>query len=351
MSNMIDYVKTYQESMQRMPFTEVDSLVLAQLAYLSYPHITTAVRISDMATMIQVPTNDNASRELLAAVIASRRFQNLQVLDYLEEMDVYLEKQFAVVTFLLETGQLYIAFRGTDGTLTGWKEDFNMAFQYPIPSQTAALAYVCQTASLYGKPFYLGGHSKGGNLAVYAACLLPADLQKYLLYVFSHDGPGFHQDFLDACYFGTIKTKLKKTVPECSLIGMLLFTQERYTIVKSNRFYIMEHDPFSWEIEENHFIVVDQLSDGSIYTNLVLHQWLAGLSYEQREKFVDIIFMILNKTGVTTFQELLAIWPTNIIIILKTMNELDDEEKFYVWETLKSLILIAIKRLPSILLN
>ena len=161
--------------------------------------------------------------------------------------------QFAAMTFDLPDGSSYIAFRGTDATIVGWKEDFNMAFQYPVPSQAEAADYLNEAARHCRGKLYVGGHSKGGNLAVYAAANCRPDVSARLARVFSHDGPGFLEQALQSEAFRQVLPKIEKTLPQSSMIGMLLEHQENYKIVKSSSISIWQHNPFSWEINGDDF--------------------------------------------------------------------------------------------------
>ncbi len=349
MSNIIDYVKNNHQSMNEIPINDVDSLVLSCLSYLSFDCVFDGWSLKDLDCneyLLEIATETSENIALVKAVASSGRFQNIKIYNYQVETTMEKQMQFAAVTFILETGDLYIAYRGTDGTLIGWREDFNMAYMYPVPSQEAALKYLEECALNMPGNIYVGGHSKGGNLAVYASCLARDSVKSRITYVYSHDGPGFEKEFLKDCYFQTIKKKLRKSVPESSLIGMLLYSQGHYTIIKSDRFFIMEHDPFSWIVEDNHFVEVDQLNDGSIYTNDVICQWIKSLSKEEREHFIDSLFSILMASGAKTFHEFARVWQKKLPAMIVEFSGLSSKEKYYLWEVIKSLIVIAIKRIP-----
>ncbi len=355
MANMIDYVKQNHKTMMNSPLNEVDSLVLSQLAYIRYYPPVGGMYLREIYAnevlyeLSKDKKEDQRNLALLEAVSLSLRFKNIRLDNYKEITNEMNDEQFAAMTFYLETGSIYVAYRGTDGTLVGWREDFNMAFVYPIPAQKTALAYLSEIGSKNSNPIYVGGHSKGGNLAIYASCLVSEKIKKNIIFVFSHDGPGFQQEFLEQCYFNTIKEKLKKTVPESSLIGMLLYTHMHYTIIKSNEFFIMQHDPFSWVVEEDHFVEVEKLSNGSIYTNEVIYHWLKNLPKEKREHFINALFNILAASGAKTFKEFSYVWRQKIPAMLLAMSDLSKEEKYYLWETIKALLVMAIKKIPGAL--
>jgi len=184
-----------------------------------------------------------------------------------------VEKQFCAVTIFLNEDTAYIAFRGTDVTLVGWKEDFNMAFKSPVPSQEEAVRYVAEVAENFKGKLLLGGHSKGGNLAVYVYAKLNRQLKDRIIKVYSHDGPGFKENAIDTLELESSQKIVEKTVPQSSVIGMLLESQEQYSIVKSNRTGLLQHDPFSWVIEGDHFIFVERLTKNAKYMDKSLHNW------------------------------------------------------------------------------
>lgn len=350
--NMIGYVKENQKTMKEVPFSEVDSLVLSQLAYLYYSHFGMRSLLKEIASNDDIDQllgnnrGDSDNVALVRAVAKSRRFQNIAFDFYQEKFSSKHENQFAAITFLLEDGSNYLAFRGTDGTLVGWKEDFNMAFIYPVLAQEEALAYVEKVSQRVNGRLYLGGHSKGGNLAVYAGCRVSDDLKKRIISIYSHDGPGFSAKFLLETDFSLVKDKIKKQVPESSLIGMLLYTQENYEIVKSNAYFLLQHDPFSWEIEENAFVVLEKLSDGSKYTNQVLHDWLDHLNEDERKHFVTTLFDIIDATGAKTFEEFAKVWKSKIPAMIKKASQVDEKSRRYLWEVIKTLIAMALKNIP-----
>lgn len=245
------------------PFGAVDSLVLSELAYIRMP---AAVPLFGSARSIAtVPIwkllqaehypemfctgsqYDAGRHDLLVAVAESPRFRGLRVGEYAERFDEHTETQFAAVTFDLTDcdgiqpdadsarTMLYVAFRGTDNSLVGWKEDFNMSVRCPVPSQSQAVEYYRSVDERASNPFAahpariaVGGHSKGGNLAVYTAMKTQSD---HISRIFSHDGPGFMREVTRSHAFHAIEPRVEKTVPESSVIGMLMSTVSRYTIV------------------------------------------------------------------------------------------------------------------------
>ncbi len=360
MKNIIGYVETEMKPFKEKPFCAVDSLVLAQLSYVRFEQLVPTlsrwskpVRFADLLCaehfgFMFCGHNGENNRALLFALAASPRFRTIAINYYVSKTDAKREQQFSAVTFLLDDGSAYIAFRGTDSTFVGWKEDFNMAYITPVPSQTEAAAYLSAAASLLPRSVRLkvGGHSKGGNLAVYAAMKCKPAVQDRITQVFSHDGPGFREELLLSPEFGRIESRIHKTLPQSSLIGMLLHDHERYTIVESNRMGgIMQHDPFSWSVGDGGFVELEKMSASATLMNRSLDQWLSSLSDERRKMFVDALFQVLEGTDASTFSELTGSWRKGAGLVLDSIRSIDTETRKFVSETIAQLVRVSVKNL------
>ncbi len=334
MKNFLDYLQDNNKTFKESSFNSIDSLILAYLSYFHFPNTLTRLKDLDISKTTKVEKN----REFIKRVVTSNRYKDIESCFYVEDTNDLIEKQFSAVTFLLPNNTMYISFRGTDSTLTGWKEDFNMAFMLPVPAQKEALNYVEKVTKLIPRKFYIGGHSKGGNLAVYAGCNLSNNLSTRIIKIYSHDGPGFIKEFLTTSNYQNIKDKIEKIVPSSSIIGMLLYTNENYKIIKSSARGILEHDPFSWLINENNFIILKNLSDGTVFTNKVINDFLSSLSKKEREIFIDSLFTVLKSTNLTTIDEISKNFIVKLPNILIAIYKLDDVNKKYIIKTIKALI-------------
>ena len=334
MKNFLNYLEKNQKTFNEDHFNIVDSLVLAYLSYLHFPN--TKTKLKELSISKSAKTKKN--KEFIKRVIVSNRYKNIEQCFFIEDTNDLIEKQFSAVTFLLPDDTMYISFRGTDSTLTGWKEDFNMAFMLPVPAQKEALNYVEKITKLIPRKFYIGGHSKGGNLAVYAGCNLSNALSSRIIKIYSHDGPGFIKEFLTTSNYQNIKEKIEKVVPSSSIIGMLLYTNEKYKIIKSSERGVLEHDPFSWLVEDNNFIILKDLSDGTAYTNKVINDFISSLSKKEREIFIDSLFLVLKSTNLTTLDEISKNFIIKIPNILIAIYKLDYVNKKYILKTIKALI-------------
>lgn len=316
MADMFDYLVWRGD----IPFSAlgpnpVDGLVFTTLAYINFsaiaPHTPySRLPLKEAAMMfLSDPEAGNRVRvdrdlELLAAAAATERFGAVELGFYRDIFIPEEDTQFAAMTFFLGDGTAYLAFRGTDNTLVGWKEDFNMCFLDHIPAQQLAAEYVREFAQLHPAPLRLGGHSKGGNLAVYAAAMAAPDIQDRFIDVSNYDGPGFMDHFLSNPGYGRIVPKIRTYLPQSSVFGLLLEREEPHTIIKSRQIGLLQHDPYNWEVLGAQF-VPDTLNPDSLLVNRTLKAWLAGMNTEERSEFFDTVFGLLMTDNTVNVRDML----------------------------------------------
>ncbi len=213
--------------------------------------------------------------------------------------------QFAAVTFLIKDGEgdcKVVAYRGTDDSIAGWKEDFYLAISEKVPVQETALSYLCGMAD--GHRMVVCGHSKGGNMALYAALFAPEDLRKHLSAVYNFDGPGFCFDMRTMDSYREMQDRITTIVPESSVVGMLLEHEEDYSIVESKAMGILQHDALFWQVLGNHFVYADKRNESSLIADRAIKGWIDGMSIQERQEFVDALFGVLEGTGAVRTSEL-----------------------------------------------
>lgn len=354
--NFLSYAQTQFDSFTERAFCEVDSLIFSWLSYYRLPECLQAqtangntvqlyewLRAEDYDAMMGSLWDVPGSHNLLYAVCSNPRYRATKVTKYETVFDKETEEQFAAMTFLLPNGDIYVAYRGTDATLVGWKEDFNLSFQCPVPAQETARAYLEQVAQMYpGVHLYVGGHSKGGNLAVYAGITANADAQDQIVQIYSHDGPGFNEQFLQDSRFANMHSRVAKTMPQSSIIGMVFEDQEDYTIVESTAFSITQHDPFSWVVDGCVFRLAENITAGANYFDATLAEWMRGLSVEERSTFIDSIASIINVTGANTFAEIRDNWTTSLPKMMQAASEIDPDTRQKLIDTLGAFAKAAI---------
>jgi hypothetical protein len=358
MKNIINYIIEENNSFEKKKFNAVDSLVLSQLAYLNFSDcvsgksaITLPMSITEISNkanrdMLFHDVRDKKSnQQLLSALAKSPRFCDTRLVFYIDRIDILTEKQFSAVTYLLNDGTAYIAYRGTDSTFVGWKEDFNMSFINPIPSQKEGVTYLNAVADMFSCDLKVGGHSKGGNIAVYSSIKCLSPVQKRITHIFSHDGPGFRDEVFLCHDYLIIKDRIHKSLPQSSIIGMLLQHQEPYSVVKSNRIWFMQHDPFSWLIDGGDFEYVQSLKKSAMYMNRTLNQWVNSYDDQKRELFINTLFQIIEATNATSFYDLTGDWPKRAVAVLGAIRGIDDETRRFVLKVIKALFVLAVKNI------
>ena len=353
MANISDYLDWRGDiPMSVDPFNEVDNLVLAELAYTDFADIVPPpskehqyVTLQDACEMFFSMYSEEENMEknsttkvapfLMKKMIKSKRFESILLMDYVNEIDEENQTQFSVISFLLPDDTIFVSFRGTDNTIVGWKEDFNMSFLYQTQGQIRAARYLDDWFGDTTKKLRLGGHSKGGNFAVYAAAFCHPRIQERIVQVYSNDGPGFLKKITEQPQYQKMLPKVISTIPESSIVGMLLENELDHRVVKSSQSGAMQHDAMSWEVLGNHFVFAENLAESSIMLDKTLKNWIYGLEPEEREEFVNILFDTLQSTGATTLDELVANKMAMMNNISKTLSELSPEKQQVLRDVIK----------------
>lgn len=321
MANMIDYVKQYGDyTFAEQPFNDIDGVILAQLAYLDFGVLTqrSINKIADLRDegLIETVTtgtwNPAGNRELLRLINRQRRFADISWHDWLSKVDVKKEQKITAITFSLTPDCHYISFRGTTATLIDWKEDLNMTFLPAIPSQRTALHYVQHAFAKLPGTFYLGGHSKGGNLAVYVLAHASAAMQQRIRAVYSADGPGLKQELS-----AELKPKVHKLIPQSSTIGLLLEPDTEYEIVSSNGHGFRQHDPYTWQIHGRKFKVIATIDGRSQYRQRTIARWLTEVDDENKQLFLDSVYDLFTATNHQEIDYLEKNWPETLKVLLQ----------------------------------
>ena len=306
MGNILDYIHWRGDlSFAQDPPNMVDNLIFSELSYADLRRIVPSaeeggqVSLSAVCDRYLALGEDqseliNNPRPLLIAAAASPRFRDVQLSAFEDVVDEKKEEQFSAVTFTLPCGVAYVAFRGTDTSIAGWREDFNMSFLTSTPAQEEAARYLSAAARRTGLPLTAGGHSKGGNLAVYAAAFTDEETRRQLISVCSNDGPGFNSKVADSPEYTAIVSKVRLFLPESSLVGIMMANRGSRIIVKSNARGAMQHNPYTWEVMGPSFIKVGQLSSMSLLMDDTMRRWLDDLSDDEKKDFTAAVFEALD---------------------------------------------------------
>lgn len=361
--NILDYAKDNFKNFEDSPFNSVDSLILCQLFY---GRMEAQIKgesqevwtIKDLnkaeyfGNMFFDGISDDENRELLTILVSNPRFRDIRIKNLITESCEKKEMQFAAVTYEISDEIDYVCFRGTDGTLVGWKEDFNMAFMPETPSQANAVRYLkIFYEENSSQKIYVGGHSKGGNLAVYSACCSDEAIQDKIIKIFSHDGPGFRDELFTTYGYLSISDRISKMVPQTSVIGMLLESQEDFKVIKSTAKGIAQHSAFTWTVKEDDFEYMEGRTKEGEYLDKTIHAWLMTASLKDREIFVDALFTMFSNNGINTVKDLNSLGGKDILDILNATEGLDEESKKVFRSLLKKLILIGVTGKNKSILN
>lgn len=332
--------------------TDIDGMILSRLSYLpfdgfvseSFEEKTTLKSAAEKVLQSESNLKNilwKGDTELLEKAANSERFGNMQICGYVNTIDDTRQVQFSAIIFELDVFHRFISYRGTDNTLVGWQEDFNLFCTFPLPSQELALEYFESAAAHFGGSFILGGHSKGGNLAIYSASFCGVDNQRRVKAIYNLDGPGFDSKAIAKSGFENIKGIIKTYVPQSSIFGMMFEHEESYTVVKSNQKGFFQHDIYSWEINPTTPVTLKGITGTSVFFDHTLTQFAENMSVEDRKLFVEAVFDILRTTEDKTFNEILANWFKDTGRILKSLKNLDPETRSLISSTILSFIKCA----------
>lgn len=319
MGNIIDYMQWRGDiTMEESGFNVIDALIFTQLAYVPFPkcmydRFNEGITIEEAADIFFMENNltgeqknttlmINTSR-VLSAMKHSRRFSGLKLVDYAEKYDTRNALQFGALTVRIDRNTLFVAFRGTDDTITGWEEDFRLCYMTPVVAQTEAVEYLKNTCNTHNGKVYVGGHSKGGNLSVYASMKQGKRIRNRIKAIYNFDGPGFLQSVVDSKEYNDILGKVQTYMPQNSVVGMIMYQKDDYTVVHSTNKGLMQHVVLSWELVGTGFITEKELSESSIVFNEACKKWVSEIPTDDREKFISIVFQILRANNADTISE------------------------------------------------
>jgi len=348
MANIIDYVLWRGDiPFAQVPLCAVDALVLSYLSYMPYDGLVSGEFSREGAMLADVAEYflehglssscmiDSVKEDclLLEAVKDSERFGTIRLTGYVNQYNE--ETQFSAITFLPPAGPAFVAFRGTDSTVVGWKEDFNMSFSSEVPAQGAALEYIARASSVLPMTAILGGHSKGGNLAAYAGIFAPPAVQERIACVYNFDGPGFNEQIIQSREFHQIDMRIHTLVPQSSLIGILLWHAEPFIVVKSDAVGLFQHNPYTWQVMGGSFITVPERTRESRLAEDTIKNWLSTLDNQERQRVIDGVYSVVSASDGRNLSDLFE--GRNVRAILRAASSMDEETKEIIIDSFKRL--------------
>ena len=354
MGNLITYVQQYEaQTFQEKLVTDIDILVLTEIAYLPFDKIVSssfeekaAISLNQLGKEFETikekehknnPFMITKERiQLLDVVSKSQRYKDIKVFGFMNDIDDELTKQFAAVCYQWEEESRWIIFRGTDESLTGWKEDFMMTYSDLIPAQIDAIEYLRKQAEFFSGSLNISGHSKGGNLSLYASAMQEEDIQHRIQQIYCWDAPGVHRSILNTEGYQRVVSKAKRYIPQDSIVGLMLESQVPYHIIESQGSGISQHSALMWNIEDDHFVELTELTKNSQLTDQTFKQWTEVVSDEDLKLFFDTFFELFFEMGVETVNDVYY----NFRLYMQKFFE-----KAYQMDTEKREILLRVGRL------
>lgn len=322
MANIIDYLDWRGDiPFSVSPFNEVDNIVFTQFSFIDLEGILPS-RISEgrmplheaVERYFEAHPDEStsmglivpaATRTLMRRMAQCERYKNIELAGFVNRIDENVQKQFCALTILINEREAYIVYRGTDDTLVGWKENFNMSFMQAIPAQLDAVDYLNHAAvDIPHQRLYVGGHSKGGNLAIYAAIHCEEAVKNRIIWVYSNDGPGYRREVVDSSVYRQMESRIVNIVPQSAVIGRLLEHDEHYIVVQSSATGLWQHDAFSWDVLGTSLVKAPALTKDSLRIERALKKWIAEMDDAQCEKFVDSFYQVLTSTNAKTLTDL-----------------------------------------------
>lgn len=353
MATILDYLNWRGDlPIATVPLTPVDQLILARVSYLPLaeflnddlkPQLTfqqLSQKLRASASFHTLSADDQALVEKLGQ---SPRFQSMALFAFKHKLDYEQEQQFAAVAIQVNPKLTYLSFRGTSDSLVGLKEDFNMTFLHTVPAQVSARYYVQSLLAKRPGRFILGGHSKGGNLATFAACFLPEDLSSRIDAAVSFDGPRLNQELRHDPYFHDLSNKIHHYIPQSSIVGMLMNDGEAYHVVKSSETGLTQHNVYNWQVQPHGFVELQDLDPTSLYLDKTIHEWLASATKAERRTFIDTIYQLLRASGVSKWSELSETKLQHAWGLLTSYVNVDKTTRKIIIKTIGSLLDISRK--------
>ena len=351
MGNIMDYISWRGDlTFAQSPFNEVDNLILACFSYVNLDRIPAVTRQKgiELKKLVKEFKKLHTIKELEAdksfirlapfmmfEMAESVRFGNCVIRNYVNEIVTEAEQQFSAVEIVLDDGTSYISFRGSDDTIIGWKEDFNLSTGV-VPAQNRAVEYMQRISDKASGMLRVGGHSKGGNLAIYGSVMCKSVHDK-ILEIYSNDGPGFSKEFQESPETAEMMPKIIRIIPEYSIIGTLLEHEKQPIIVASTSRGLLQHDGFSWEVQGPGLVRRDSLNKMALRFIEILHKWIDGMDMEQKRLLIEDLFATLQASGYENLSEVQSGGLKSLAAMVKRLDKFAPESRGMMQELLTAI--------------
>ena len=351
MGNIMDYISWRGDlSFEQSQFNEVDNLILACFSYVNLDGISAVTKqkgiglkkltkeFMKLHTMKELEADKSFIRLapfMMMEMAKSVRFGKCVVRNYVNDIVTEAEQQFAAMEIVLEDGTSYVSFRGTDDTIIGWKEDFNLSTGV-VPAQKRAIEYLQKISEHTDGMLRVGGHSKGGNLAIYGSVMCKSAHDK-ILEIYSNDGPGFSREFQELPETKEMMPKIIRIIPEYSIIGTLLEHEKEPVIVASSSKGLLQHDGFSWEVQGPALVRRDSLNKTALRFIEILHKWIDGMDMEQKRLLIEDLFATLQASGYENLSEVQSGGLKSLAAMVKRVEKFAPESRGMMQELLTAI--------------
>lgn len=348
MANYLDYLDWYGDlGLDQTSFNEVDALVLANLSYVDLAGAVPAPgegsvscaeaapayqSVNGKASLYSTPSFSDPVVELVPQKMAAgRRFAGARLGNYVAELDAATAEQFAALTIELSDGTVYVSFRGTDDTLVGWHENFDMSYEV-VPAQTRAVRYLDEVAARTEGPIMVGGHSKGGNLAVFAAALAKPRTRERIARIWDMDGPGFDRKVIAGLEYAQVEDRVALYVPTFDIVGQLLCRQEPTKVVASSARGMMQHSSASWEVLGGRLVAAErqEIDPSALAYSKDFNEWFHDASDATRAQVFQEFFGALAASRIQTLTQLCSGNPRMLLDLLRHILTLEPTAQRYV---------------------
>ncbi|GMO47237.1 MAG: DUF2974 domain-containing protein [Termitinemataceae bacterium] len=367
MANVFDYLYWRGDlSFKAAPFNPVDNIIFSIVSYLPLDNVVSGsddplpLPIAMKMLQEKEKKHPNIKRnyifkddetKIIGSLLNADRYKSVVLHSYINKIDNLRKMQFSAVVINSPICPAYIAFRGTDLTIAGWQEDFNMIFDKAIPAQIEAAKYLQHASLTVRGKFNIGGHSKGGNLAIYAASFCTNAVQKRIANIYSNDSPGFSKEIVVQKEYKAIENRICTFIPQDSIVGLLFEHQKKYFVVQCDGIGFDQHNPFLWHITKDNFERAPSITKYSKFLNKNLMDWLNGMNQTTRQHFINTLFGILNTTNVKSVPDFTDNWLENSALLLKSMRDLDKSTKDMLNKTFAAFVSVVVRNVRKTIIS
>lgn len=349
MSNINDYIVNYgNNDFNELPYNRIDDMILARFSNLPFYKISLEKKetIYSIFQKFKKLKSDEflykGDETLIYNLGDCHRFKNMLVSNYEYKVDNINEKQFTAISIHINETEIYISYGSTDDSLTGWKEDFNLGFMDKIPSQIDGTNYLKNLSNLYNKNIRLGGHSKGGNIAIVSACNVEKSIQNRMLSISNYDGPGVTKYIADSESYQNILNKIFTIIPQNSIIGRIFEHKENFSIIESIEKGIYQHDIYSWQISGTSIVALNSCTKFSENFNEIFTDFLDKTNILERKIFVNALFTLIKSININSMSAFLQFKKINLIKMFKNNYIIEETDRKIVNKLIFSFFKISI---------